>query len=155
MRYGKTKVFGGVVVCMLLVFGMAAVASAKIPEGFRDIKLGMQKSQVLDLLKKSPRHFSYDELGGQIGEIIRGDDLFRYATYRFDDKGVLVEIRLHMREILGKERVLEVFNAQHDLKLGSVPKAVESGVSIEVQDNSLVMRMVPNRETHASKGKPQ
>lgn len=60
-----------------------------------------------------------------------------------------------MREILGKERVLEVFNAQHDLKLGSVPKAVESGVSIEVQDNSLVMRMVPNRETHASKGKPQ
>lgn len=154
MSYGATKVFGRVVVCMLLVLGISALASARIPEGFRDIKLGMQKSQVLELLQKGPRHFSYDELGGQIGEIVRGDDLFRYATYRFDDSGVLVEIRLHMREILGKERVLEVFNAQHDLKLGSVPKAVESGVSIEVQDNSLVMKMVPNRETHAYKGKP-
>lgn len=155
MSYGATKVIGRIVVCMLLVLGICATAaSAKIPEGFRDIKLGMHKNQVLELLQKSPRHFSYEELGGQIGEIIRGDDLFRYATYRFDDNGVLVEIRLHMREILGRERVLEMFNAQHDLKLGSVPKAVESGRSIEVQENSLVMKMVPNRETHASKGKP-
>ncbi len=154
MSYSATKVFGGVVVCMLLVLSIASAALGKIPEGFRDIKLGMQKSQVLELLQKSPRHFSYDELGGQIGEIIRGDDLFRYATYRFDDNGILVEIQLHMREILGKERVLEMFNAQHDLKLGSVPKAVESGISIEVKENSLIMKMVPNRETHASKGKP-
>jgi len=152
MNYGRTTVAVGILVCMLLMGCMIGEALSKVPEGFRDIKLGMQKTQVLDVLQKNPRHFSYDDMGAQISEVVRGDDLFRYATYRFDEKGVLVEIRLQMREILGRDRVLEIFNAQHNLKLGSVPRFVESGLSIELQENSLVMKIVPAREAHASKG---
>lgn len=153
MRYGRTVVAVCILVCMLFVGCMIGEALSKVPEGFRDVKLGMQKTQVLDVLQKNPRHFSYDDMGAQIGEVIRGDDLFRYAAYRFDEQGTLVEIRLQMREILGRDRVLEIFNSQHNLKLGAVPRFVESGLSIELQENSLVIKIVPAGEAHASKGK--
>ncbi len=152
MSYGKTIVSVGILMCMLVVGCMVGEALSKVPEGFRDIRLGMQKSQVLDVLQKNPRHFSYDDMGAQIGEVVRGDDLFRYATYRFDEQGILFEIKLQMREILGRDRVLEVFNAQHNLRLGSVPRFVESGFSIELQENSLIIKIVPSREAHAAKG---
>lgn len=137
------------VLCILIMACFSSLALGKIPEGYKDVKLGMKKTQVLDLLQKSPVHFSYDDLGGQIGEIIRGDDLFRYATYIFNDEGVLIEISLQMREILGRERVLELYNSQHGLKVGPLEGMVESGLSIEVHDNSVVMRIVPTKETHA------
>lgn len=137
------------VLCIVVLACIPCLALGKIPEGYKDVKLGMKKNQVLDLLQKSPVHFSYDDLGGQIGEIIRGDDLFRFATYVFNDEGVLVEISLQMREILGRDRVLELYNSQHGLKVGPREAMVESGLSIEVHDNSLVMRIVPTKETHA------
>lgn len=138
--------------CVIILVGFSSLAWGKIPEGYKDVVLGMKKNQVLDLLQKSPVHFSYDDIGGQIGEIIRGDELFRYATYRFNEEGVLVEISLQMREILGRDRVLELYNSQNGLKLGPLEGMVESGLSIEVHENSLVMRIVPGKETHAAKG---
>ena len=55
-------------------------------QGIGEIKLGMNKTEVLDLMQKGPIHFSFDDLGGEISEIVRGDDLFRFATYRFDHR---------------------------------------------------------------------
>jgi hypothetical protein len=127
-------------------------AFARVPEGYRDIKLGMNKSQVLGLLQQSPLHFTYDDMGDEIGEIIRGDDLFRYALYRFDGEGVLIEIGLEMREILGRDRVLELYNSQHGLKLTPRHATVEADFSIEVRDNSLVMKKIPVKDTRSAKG---
>ena len=152
MNNGLNRLLLRIGLCVLLSVGILGLAWGKVPEGYRDIKLGMKKPQVLDLLQKGPSHFSYDDLGGQIGEIIRGDDLFRYATYRFSDDGVLIEISLHMREILGRDRVLEIYNSQNGLVLAPLQGLVESGFSIEVQENSLVMKIVTNKETHAAKG---
>lgn len=142
-------------IAVLLCFGFltgAALASTKIPEGYRDVKLGMTKPQVLDLLQKSPIHFSFDDLGEEIGEIIRGDDLFRYATYRFDQDGTLVEIGLQMREILGRDRCIELFNTQHGLQLSPVQSTVEADRSIEVRDNSLIMKKSNEKSTRSAKG---
>jgi hypothetical protein len=130
----------------------SALASTKIPEGYRDVKLGMTKTQVLDLMQKSPIHFSYDDLGEEIGEIIRGDDLFRYATYRFDQDGTLVEIGLQMREIVGRDRCIELFNSQYGLQLSPVQGTVEADRSIEVRDNSLIMKKSKDKNTRSAKG---
>ena len=67
-------------------------------------------------------------------------------------RSVLIEISLHMREILGRDRVLEIYNSQNGLVLAPLQGLIESGFSIEVQENSLVMKIVTNKETHAAKG---
>jgi hypothetical protein len=138
--------------CVIASAVVCTSALARVPEGYRDIKLGMNKSQVLSLLQQSPLHFTYDDMGDEVGEIIRGDDLFRYALYRFDSDGVLVEIGLEMREILGRDRVLELYNSQHGLKITPRHAAVEANYSIEVRNNSLVMKKVPVKDTRSAKG---
>lgn len=138
---------------LLLLTGATVHASAKVPEGYRDIKLGMNRSQVVELLQKSPIHFSYDEIGGEIGEIVRGDDLFRFATYKFDKEGVLVEIGLQMREVLGRDRCLELYNTQHGLQVTPLKSTSNSNVTLEVKDNSLIMKKNTGKDTRsASRG---
>jgi len=150
MRQHPARITGLVVLSLIIVAAMCTFAAAKVPEGYRDIKLGMDKVQVIELLKKSPMHFSYEDMGDEVGEIIRGDDLFRYATYRFDQKNILVEIGLQMREILGREKVLELFNTQHGLKVSPMQRTVEANRSIEIRENDLVMRMVPSGDQKRS-----
>lgn len=154
MTCGATRALIRISVCLTILAGLTGIAWGKVPDGYRDVRLGMKKPQVLDLLQKSPTHMSYEELGGQIGEIIRGDDLFRYATYRFNDDGVLIEIALEMREILGRDRVLELYNTRNGVKLAPLQGLIEPGLSIEVHDNSLVMKILPAKDTHAAKGNP-
>ncbi len=104
-------------------------------------------------MQKSPTHFSYDDMGDQIGEIIRGDDLFRYATYKFDSDGILVEIGLQMREIVGRDRCIEIYNMQTGLNISpSQGCTVDSDVTIEVRENSLIMKKNPLKDTRAAKG---
>jgi hypothetical protein len=129
-----------VTLCLLLLGASHLVAIAKVPDGYRDIKLGMNKSQVLELLQKSPVHVTFDDMGTEIGEIIRGDELFRYATYKFDGEGVLVEIGLQMREILGRDKCLELYNNQNGLQISPLKSTAESGVTVEVRENSVVMK---------------
>ncbi len=133
--------------------GTALALANKIPEGYRDIKLGMNKAQVLELLKKGPIHSTFDDLGNDIGEIIRGDDLFRFATYRFDQEDILVEIDLEMREILGKDRVLDLYNKQLGLSISPLKATVESNKSIEVRDNLVVIKMEPGKDTRSAQAK--
>ena|SRR5208337_699051 len=143
------------ILCLAVIFivGNAAASASKIPEGYRDIKLGMNKSQVLDLLKKGPVHFSFDDMGTEIAEIVRGDDLFRFATYRFDKEEVLVEIDLEMREILGKDRVIDLYNKQLGLSLSPLKATVESNLSIEVRDNLVVIKLEPSKGTRSAQVK--
>ncbi|MGB6068331.1 MAG: hypothetical protein WBG50_26275 [Desulfomonilaceae bacterium] len=143
----------GIIVTLSVIVVAAAFTSAeaKIPEGYRDIKLGMNKSQVLGLLQQSPLHFSYDDMGDEVGEIIRGDDLFRYAMYHFNSEGVLVEIGLEMREILGRDRVLKLYNSQHGLKLSPRQAMVDADSSISVVNNSVIMKKMPPRDTRSAK----
>lgn len=140
-----------VILCVIVVAAAFSSAEAKIPEGYRDIKLGMNKGQVLGLLQQSPLHFSYDDMGDEIGEIIRGDNLFRYAMYHFNSEGILIEIGLEMREILGRDRVLKLFNSQHSLSLSPRQAMVDVDSSIEVRNNSVVMKKVPPRDTCSAK----
>ena len=140
------------ILCVIVVAAICTSAAARVPEGYGDINLGMNKSQVLSLLQQSPLHFTYDDMGDEVGEIIRGDDLFRYALYRFDGEGILVEIGLEMREILGRERVLELYNSQYGLKLSPRQATVEADFSIEVRDNCLIMKKASVKDTRSAKG---
>lgn len=145
-----------VVTLCLLFLGSAAIAAAsqtKLPQGYRDVQLGMSRSQVIELLKKGPIHFSFDERGEEIGEIVRGDELFRYANYRFDRDGILVEIGLQMREILGRDRVLELYNKQQGLKLTPLQRTQDANVSIEVRGNLVIMQMDPGKDTRSARAK--
>ncbi len=140
--------------CLLLASaGMSAASQTKLPQGYRDIQLGMTKAQVLDLLQKGPIHFSFDERGQEIGEIVRGDELFRYANYSFNREGILVEIGLEMREILGRDKVLEMYNKQQGLSLVPRQQAQDANVSIEVRDNSVIMKMIPGKDTRSAQAK--
>ena len=143
------------ILCLALILstGTAAASPGKVPGGYRDIKLGMNKTEVLDLLQKGPIHFSFDDLGAEISEIVRGDDLFRFATYRFDKQGILVEIALQMREILGQDRVIELYNKQLGLNLSPLKATVESNLSIEVRDNLVVLKMEPGKDTRSARVK--
>jgi hypothetical protein len=139
-------------VCLVAWVGISS-ASAKIPDSYKDIKLGMHKAQVLqvlDLLQKTPNHFSFEDMGDEIGEIVRGDDLFRYATYRFNKQGELVEISLEMREIIGREKCIEKFNNQHGLQLTPVCKVVEADNCVEVRNNNLIMKRNSEKDTRAA-----
>ncbi len=137
-----------VISCSILILVLASSAFAKIPEGYRDIKLGMKKGQVLDIFKKGPMHFSFNDSGSEINEIVRGDDLFRYATYKFDGEGVLIEIDLQMREILGREKCLEIFGHQHGIQISPLKGSGDANVSIEVKENALIMRK--NKDTRSA-----
>ena len=136
---------------LLVLVALSTSVWAKPIDGFRDVKLGMEKTKVLEILRKSPTHFSFDDLGNEIGEIIRGDDLFRYATYRFNDRQLLIEIDLQMREVLGRDKVIEQFNTRQGLKLSPLQTTVVENMSIEVRDNAVVMRMVLTPDTRAAK----
>jgi len=154
MRNGLSRLTISLCLCLAAVGFMAVSAFAKIPEGHRDVKLGMNKAQVLEVLKKNPMHTSYDDMGVEIGEIIRGDDLFRFATYRFDGSGTLVEIDLQMREILGRDRVIERFNDLNGLKVSPSQAVVDQGRAVEVRDNRVILRISPVKGAQASKTSP-
>jgi len=129
---------------------LTTVSWARVPNGFRDIRLGMPKTQVIKILKKSAMHFSYEDMGEQVGEIVRGNKMFRYATYRFDSGGRLVEIGLQMREIMGTDKVLELFNSRHGLKLSPAKSSVQDDLIIEVRGNSLIMRGISSKGTRSA-----
>jgi hypothetical protein len=152
MQNGLIRLVVMFVPAVLAAIGLCTAAAATIPDGFKDIKLGMQKGQVLDILQKGHGHASYDDLGDEISEIIRNDDLFRFATYRFNADGLLVEIGLEMREILGKESVLEKFGMQCGLKLSPLAPTVDSDRSIEVRNNCLVLKKNIDSKARAAKG---
>jgi hypothetical protein len=156
MSGGRTRLSVIMSFTVLMLVALSTSVWAKALDGFRDVKLGMEKSKVLEVLRKSPTHFSFDDLGNEIGEIIRGDDLFRYATYRFNEKQLLVEIDLQMREVLGRDRVIELFNSRQGLKLSPLQTTVVENMSIEVKDNALIIRMVPpSPDTRAAKDGPR
>lgn len=143
--------FVGLVICALAFF-ISVSAFAKMPEGYKDIKLGMKRSQIVELLSKSPGHYSFEELGDDITEVIRGDNLFRFAIYRFNPEDELTEIDLQMREIMGRDRVLELYNTEHGLSLTPNKVSVESNKSIEVKDNRLILKLAQDRDKRSAKG---
>lgn len=152
MKQRVGRVCGVIVLCSVIIAGSACLASAGLPEGYKDVKLGMTKNQVLDVLKKNPSHFSYDDRGAAIGEIVRGDNLFRYATYKFSNEDRLVEIALQMREVVGRDKVIQIYNSKHGLQLSPHQKTVEANRSLEFNGNGLFLRLEQGTETRAAKG---
>jgi hypothetical protein len=150
MKRGRLRFSLVLCISLAVVLMMVGGAMAKIPGGYRDVKLGMNKTQVLDLLEKNRTHYSYDDVGQEIREIVRGDDLFRYATYSFNNEGVLVQIGLQMREILGRDKVLQLYNSQHGLSVSPKHSTVEANMCIEVRDNALVMKMLSNGDKRSA-----
>jgi hypothetical protein len=125
--------------CLLLLAGLSICAYAKVPTGYRDIKLGMTKPDVVGILSKSRLHSFFEDRGTEISEIIRGDELFRFATYRFDSEGKLVEIGLEMREILGRDLIIDKFNRQHGLQLTPLGSEKEGDRLVAVKGNRLLL----------------
>lgn len=152
MKRQSTRGSFVLLLALILIASFGSLAVAAGPQGYRDIKLGMNKTQVLDLLQKAPGHFSYDDLGVEIGEIIRSDDLFRYATYRFNAEGVLTEIDLEMREVLGRDRVLELYGNQIGVKLSPTEATRSADLLIEVKHNSVILKKDPARTRSAKSG---
>ena len=64
----------------------------------------------------------------------------------------MTEIDLQMREILGRDRVLEIYNTEHGLSLSPNKVSVEANKSIEVKDNRLIMKMAYDRDKRSAKG---
>jgi hypothetical protein len=126
------------------------VAWAKVPQEYRGVKIGMDRSEVIRVLETTPGHLAYQDLGAKLGEVIRGDKLFRHALYSFDGSNKLVEIALEMREILGADQVLTVFNKEHGLSLAPHKSSVEGDHAVEVRGNKLVIRRVSNLDNRAA-----
>lgn len=151
MRKSWALIVIAMTVLFSLLFLSSCFAGPKPPEGYRDIRLGMTKPQILDILKKESGSSSFEEIGDEIGEIIRNDHLFRFAAYKFDPRGSLVEIDLQMREILGRDKVLELFNAQYGLDISPNKKFVDSSRSVEVQDNILIIKLASESPKRSAK----
>jgi hypothetical protein len=150
-KYWGHALLGAIVFLFCISVTAVCFAGPKAPEGYRNVKLGMTKPQIIDILKKEPGNDSFEEMGDEIGEIIRNDNLFRFAIYKFDSQGQLVEISLQMREILGRDKVLELFNAQHGLSIEPSKKFVESNRTVEVQDNKIVIKFASNNRSRSAK----
>jgi len=110
----------------------------------------MDRTEVIRILETTPGHLAYQDLGSRLGEVIRGDKLFRHALYTFDVNNRLVEIALEMREIVGADQVLTVFNKEHGLALTRDKSTVEGDFSVEVRGNKLVMRRLANLDNRAA-----
>ncbi len=146
----------GLGIALACALTLCVSASARVPDGYRGVKLGMPKSEVVHILETGSDHSSYHRLGPNIGEVIRGDELFRFATYRFDDKEVLVEIGLHMREIVGRDKVLELFKQKHGLNVsGAGNNIVEDDRLLEVKGNRLILKRAAAGGSRAAKTSPR
>lgn len=136
--------------CLLLLIVPTALAWAKVPQEYRGVRIGMDRTEVIRILETTPGHLAYQDLGSRLGEVIRGDKLFRHALYTFDVNNRLVEIALEMREIVGADQVLTVFNKEHGLALTRDKSTVEGDFSVEVRGNKLVMRRLANLDNRAA-----
>lgn len=152
MDLGCRRVGLFILVMLVFSFSCPSFLLAKMPEGYKDIKLGMKRSQIVELLSKSPSHYSFEELGEDITEVIRGDNLFRFAIYRFNSEDELTEIDLQMREIMGRDRVLEIYNTEHGLTLSPNKVSFEANKSIEVKENRLIIKLASDRDKRSAKG---
>lgn len=153
MRKSWALIIVGTTISLFFMLFSISFAGSKAPEGYREIKLGMSKPQIIDILKKSQGTASFEELGDEIGEIIRNDNLFRFAIYKFDPQEALIEIDLQMREILGRDKVIELFNAQYGLNISPSGKFIESNRTIEVQDNRLIIRIASDNQKRSAKSR--
>lgn len=140
--------------CFALLIAPTALALAKVPQEYRGVRIGMDRSEVIRILETTPGHLAHQELGSKLGEVIRGDKLFRHALYTFDGNNKLIEIALEMREILGADQVLTVFNKEHGLSLARDKSTIEGDSAIEVRGNKLVIRKVTNLDNRAA-GSPR
>ncbi len=147
-RIGCTR--ARVLFCAVLIAIMAAPALAKVPEGYGEVRLGMPKTEVVRILQGESSAFPVEDEDGRLGQIIRGDELFRYATYVFNPEGALIEIDLEMREILGRDRVLEIFNSLHGLQISPAKGTTEGDRRIEVAGNRLIIKKAPSSTTRSA-----
>jgi len=125
----------------MLVALFPATSSAKVLRGFQGIELGMKRSQAIDVLQglkgnepavlTEPNGFSF---------LVKNSKLFRHAHYRFDENGILTEILLTMREVLGKEKILEELNKTYNLELVDKGSVVREGVIFSVQGNDFSIK---------------
>jgi hypothetical protein len=58
-----------------------------------------------------------------------------------------------MREILGKDKVLDLYNKQLGLNLSPLKAAVESNLSIEVRDNLVILKLASTKDTRSAQAK--
>jgi hypothetical protein len=59
---------------------------------------------------------------------------------------------LQMREVIGRDRCVELFNTQHGLSLSPLHSTVEADRTIELRDNSLIMKKSKEKSTRSAKG---
>jgi hypothetical protein len=100
----------------------------------------MDKSQVMECLKTRGRNPQALEYAYGVATSVRDSRFFRHAHYRFGKKGRVTEIALTMREVRGKDRILEELNSVYKLGLSEDSVVIRDGVAISVSGNNLVIR---------------
>lgn len=127
------------VVCLILLAGPAAIPAEGL-DGFQGARIGMRLEQVLAELRSQRREPAVMTARHFMSRPVRDNRLFRHADYRFDDDGVLREIALTMREVLGRKEALKLFNTSYKMKVSPDRSVVRDGLVISVQGNKLLIR---------------
>lgn len=135
MKSTKSVALGLVV--LLVALAPSLTCAAKMLKGFRGIELGMQSEYVEETLKARGSGHDIIVNANTMSAAVRDNKLFRHAHYRFDDKGRLTEIVLIMREVLGRDRVLEELKKSYDLTLSTKRSVTKDGVCVTVKGNAL------------------
>lgn len=140
------------VIC-LATCGLIASSSpalSKTIKGFQGIELGMNRAEALHAVQGIDARNIVNSGGGEISVLVRNSRLFRHAHYRFNRKGVLTEIDLAIREVLGKDKVLDALQKSYGMRLNREGSAVVDGVQISVTGNTISLKLADLSAVRAS-----
>ena len=134
----KRAIVCAVAVCSLIIVPCASFGKGLT--GFRGVELdmlGMPSTQVYDRLKQRVGDDDVLKYGNGMSISVPDSKYFRHATYSFSKDGVLKQIALTMREVLGVKRVLEGLNDVNKLDLAADHTVIHEGLALRVKGNTL------------------
>lgn len=129
----------------LMLVGLAAVIlpslpSAKIFQCLHGVEPGMTMAGVMDALKNTVSEDEVIETEDGFCAALNDSDLFRHARYRFDNRGVLKQIELAIREVRGRDEVLKQLDRDYQLNLSHQATVLRDGVALSLDGNTLTIR---------------
>lgn len=134
----KRAIVCAVVVCSLIIIPCASFGKGLT--GFIGVELGMPSSEVYERLKQRVGDDDVLKLRNGLSFSVRDSKYFRHATCSFNKDGILREIALTMREVLGVKRVLKGLNKAYKLDLAADRTVIHEGMALRVRGNTIYIQ---------------
>jgi len=144
-----TKAFLSLMLVGSVAVILPSLPSAKIFQCLHGVEPGMTAAGVMEALKNTVSEDEVLQTHDGFCAALHDSDLFRHARYRFDDKGVLTQIELAIREVRGRDEVLKQLDRDYQLNLSHQTVVLRDGVALMLEGNTLTIRDMATRTANS------